>query len=155
MPADDTALGAGAGGEKRSSSSSVLGGDLKSKSSNNNNIGSLRGSLKSGVAAEDGVDPELSMIDSDEEKALLAELLAAGKAAGTAGIDDPFWPLCCLRTRKFDVARALQLLSNYNAFKADLGVDEVQRLSLPPPPPSRALSFSLSLSRLFSRLLSH
>jgi len=99
-------------------------------------VGALLSAFKSTPAPdfEDGDDDEEELqeaqlrveLHSEKENELLRELEAKARAADV-DIDhlEPFWVQACLRTRKFDVDRALVILRSYVAWRAEFEIDKL------------------------------
>ncbi|EGD81673.1 hypothetical protein PTSG_02387 [Salpingoeca rosetta] len=63
-------------------------------------------------------------LNSEAEKVKFREFQELGKGDALFEKAGPFWQLACLRARKFDMQRSLQLVRNYMVWREEYGIEE-------------------------------
>jgi hypothetical protein len=82
------------------------------------------GSIWAGVDPEDGDGSLLYALGSPEEEACVAELETKIAQDEQCQQLKPFWRLACLRARKYDIERAIELIQNYAAWRQRFRVED-------------------------------
>lgn len=64
-------------------------------------------------------------LNSEEELAIFKQMQERGKEDATFQSSHPVWQLACLRARKYDIERGIELTRNYMEWRKEYGVETI------------------------------